>query len=74
MNYPGLATSLRNQLNESEWSVVGDYIVKVDKLAWRQNEQACKLLEDAAKKAVERDYYRCAARVLYYYDHFFVAA
>ena len=35
---------------------------------------ACKLLEDAAKKAVDRNYYRCAARVLYYYDHFFAAA
>ena len=74
MNYPGLATSLRNQLTESEWNVVGENVAKVDNLAWHQNEQACKLQEDAAKKAVDRNYYRCAARVLYYYNHFFAAA
>lgn len=74
MNYPGLVTSLRNQLTETEYNVVRKNIEKVDNLAWHQNDQACKLLEAAAKKAVEGNYYRCAARVLYYYNHFFATA
>ena len=38
MNYPGLATSLRNQLTESELNVVGENVAKVDNLAWHQND------------------------------------
>lgn len=74
MNYPGLKTSLRYQLSESEWNVIREYIEKVDSLPWYQNDQACALLEAAATEAIEKKYYRCAAKVLYYYDNFFAAA
>lgn len=74
MKYPGLSTSLRNELTKSEWELVKDNIQQVDNLAWHQGAAACKLLEEAAKKAVESDYYRCAARVLHYYDLFYAPA
>ncbi len=71
MNYPGLAESLRSQTTDSEWAVISTDIQKVDDLAWHQNDKACRILEAAAEKAIAHKYYRCAARVLWYYDKFF---
>lgn len=73
MNYPGLSTSLKTQVTANEWNLIHSYIEKVDTLAWHQNNQACELLETAARTAVDKNYYRCAAKILYYYDHFFAA-
>lgn len=71
MNYPNLAESLESQLSTNEWNVISTDIRKVDDLAWHQNDQACRILEAAAEKAIACKYYRCAARVLWYYDKFF---
>lgn len=73
MKYPGLTTSLRNQLTDSEWQLIRETIITVDSLAWSQTEAACCLLEQAAHTAIEQGAYRCAARVLYYYDRFYAA-
>lgn len=73
MNYPDLSRSLRIQVSDSEWNLIKDYVEEVDTLVWFQNEKACTLLENAAKKAIDYNYYKCAAKILYYYDNFFAA-
>ncbi len=70
--YPGLAASLKAQLKASEWELIQEQIRQVDNLPWHQVPEACRLLEEAASIALNHKCYRCAARILRYYDLFYL--
>lgn len=69
--YPGIKRTLQNQIsNKMAWTIIEEKIVEAEHSSFNRT-KARYHLELAAKDLIDYGYFRDAAKVLYYYDHFY---